>query len=102
MLLWFSLQYSDLERTALSLGYEPEYIFSDVLDRDLMEWTGRVPQKYPGDYIPDEIGLEEWVYHWFKDISEGRKPMRVLDHDDIEFREAIEKRNQTKDWRKVN
>ena len=42
MLLWFSLQYAYINRTTEGLGYKPEDIHTESLDKSLMEWTGRL------------------------------------------------------------
>lgn len=78
MLLWFSIHYSDLERITLSLGYESDDIYTGDLDRCLMEWTGRLPAKYPEDIIPDEAAIAEWLFYYTRNVSEERMPMWEL------------------------
>jgi len=84
MLLWFSLQYSDLERDAESLGHDPNDIYTGDYDRSLMEWTNRLPPKYPEDTVPDEMTFAEWVAGYFTDVAEGRSPMWLLERRDDE------------------
>ena len=74
LLLWFSIQYSELERNGEDLGYKGEEFYDENFDRYLLEWTGRFPLRYPEqESIPEEVTIKEWVISYFKAVSEGRQ-----------------------------
>ena len=74
LLLWFSIQYSELERNGEDLGYKGEEFYDENFDRYLLEWTGRFPLRYPEqESIPEEVTIKEWGISYFKAVSEGRQ-----------------------------
>ena len=74
MLLWFSIQYSELERNGEDLGYKGEEFYDENFDRYSLEWTGRFPLRVPEqESIPEEVTIKEWVISYFKAVSEGRQ-----------------------------
>ena len=78
LLLWFAIQYAGLEEYTPVPGSGGEReaweMVSDYLDRWLMEWTGRIPQLSTDEKIPDEEMLSEWLYSYFKAVSQGDLP----------------------------
>ena len=50
-----------------------EELYTGNLDLHLLEWTGRLPLRYPEhDSIPDKATIREWVVSYFKAVSEER------------------------------
>ena len=73
LLLWFSVQYSELARDGENLRIKDEELYTGNLDLHLLEWTGRLPLRYPEhDSIPDKATIREWVVSYFKAVSEER------------------------------
>ena len=73
LLLWFGIRYSDQERSVKKLGYTDLEPATYWLDRMVMEWTGRIEPRYPGDTIPNDTQLADDIFFYFKDITEGRE-----------------------------
>mgnify|MGYP000026434389 FL=1 len=73
LLLWFGIRYSEQERSVKKLGYMDLEPATYWLDRMVMEWTGRIEPRYPGDTIPNDTQLADDIFFYFKDITEGRE-----------------------------
>jgi len=77
MPLWFSLQYAYIDRTTEGLGYKPEDIHTEALDKSLMQWAGRLMLNHLEREFspPDEWHIERMVFDHSKDVAESRVPV---------------------------